>query len=55
MEQCSHKITEDYIDVNTDNSIQIFFCELCNKTCTFEEYVKQIMQDISGSIIQTNK
>jgi hypothetical protein len=54
MEQCSHHIIEDYIDIDPDRSKQVFYCEFCYKCSTYKEYIKQFIQDISGSVIQLN-
>lgn len=39
---CSHHIIMDYIDIDLDNSQQIFYCELCEKTF----YTDSIVYDI---------
>jgi hypothetical protein len=48
MEQCSHELVEDSIDIDPDRSMQIFYCKKCEKNYTFEEF---ILQDISGCSI----
>ena len=39
---CYHHIIMDYIDIDLDNSQQIFYCELCEKTF----YTDSIVYDI---------
>ena len=36
---CSHNIVEDYIDINPDDFIQIFYCNKCFTTFGFEDYI----------------
>ena len=32
LNNCKHKIVEDYIDIDSDTSKRILYCEYCNKT-----------------------
>ena len=41
---CSHRIVMDYIDIDPDRSVQIFYCELCQKTFDKDSISFQIQE-----------
>ena len=53
--ECSHSIIEDYIDIDSDKSQQIFYCEKCMQTfCSITPVAIKQPNRQSGSEHQTH-
>ena len=55
-DNCSHNIIEDYIDIDADKTVQIFYCTICLETFDYKDINKEnIVTDISNNHILFQK